>query len=479
MPGMDQSNVYDVAIIGGGTGGYVAAIRAAQHGKRVVIVEKHLLGGTCLHQGCIPTKSLLESSKLYNRVKQMDEFGIEVNQDSLFFNAAKAFERKKAIVNQLYQGIQYLIKKNKITLLHGHGHLVGKQKHFEIGVENESTGSVQTIFSNHVILATGSRPNIPRGITIDGIKLFTSDEILAHPLRPDHITIIGAGAIGLEFACYFQELGSAVRIVESEDRLAPLEDKEISEQIGSAFDKRGIETMPGYRILIEHMEQMEDGKMLYTLQSTKGETSVHQTDVILFAVGRKNNISALGLSNVGMEDEGAFLQTNAYMETAVPGLYAVGDIAGSYQLAHVATQQALIAADTICGISTLPYQPERVARCTYTHPEIASVGLTEEQAKAAGYKVKIGKFPLHFNGRSLIHGDGEGFIKMIVDEKTDMILGTHMIGQGATELIAMSGFAIFMEGTAWEMGMNVYPHPSLSEIFGEAAMAVSGMAIHS
>ncbi|MEQ4484568.1 dihydrolipoyl dehydrogenase [Cohnella silvisoli] len=454
-------------------------MRAAQHGKRVVIVEKHLLGGTCLHQGCIPTKSLLESSKLYERVKHMEEFGIEVNQDSLFFNVAKAFERKKAIVNQLYQGIQYLIKKNKITLIQGHGHLVGKPKHFEIGIENGSTESEQTIFSNHVILATGSRPNIPKGITIDGIKLFTSDEILAHPLRPDHITIIGAGAIGLEFACYFQQLGSAVRIVESEDRLAPLEDEEISRQIGSIFDKRGIETMPGYQLLVEHIEHVEGEPMTYTLQDRNGEKSMHQTDAILFAIGRKNNVSALGLTSVGLADEAAFLQTNAYMETDVSGLYAVGDIAGSYQLAHVATQQALIAADTICGISTLPYQPERVARCTYTHPEIASVGLTEEQANAAGYDIKVGKFPLHFNGRSLIHGDSEGFIKMIVDKKTDMLLGTHMIGQGATELIAMSGFAIFMEGTAWEMGMNVYPHPSISEIFGEAAMAVSGMAIHS
>lgn len=479
MSDRDQPDVYDIAVIGGGTGGYVAAIRAAQQGKRVVIVEKQLLGGTCLHQGCIPTKALLESSQLYERLKRVDDFGIEYNEASLVFNLQKAYKRKEAIVSQLYQGIQYLIKKNKITLIEGHGNLVGKQPNFEIHVESTKSEGKQIIRASHVILATGSRPNLPKGIQMDGLSFFTSDEILAHPIRPDHITIIGAGAIGLEFACYFRDLGCAVRIVEAEDRLAPLEDEEISKQLRKSFDQRGIETMPGYRILIEQIVEDKAGEISYTLQSASGEKSTYTTNAILFAVGRKNNLTGLGLSSVGLEDGANFLKTSEYMETTVPGLYAVGDITGSYQLAHVATQQALIAVDTICGKSTLPYQPQRVARCTYTHPEIASIGLTEAQAKAAGYRVKIGKFPLSSNGRSLIHGNGEGFVKMIVDEQTDMILGTHMIGQGATELIALSGFALLMEGTAWEMGLNVYPHPSVSEIFGEAAMAAAGMAIHS
>ncbi|MBP1993854.1 dihydrolipoyl dehydrogenase [Paenibacillus eucommiae] len=495
-----NAKLYDIVIIGGGTGGYVAAIRAAQHGKKVAIVESKLLGGTCLHQGCIPTKALLESSKLYERILHADAFGIELQGDSVHFNVEKAFLRKKSIVDQLHQGIQYLMKKNKVEVFKGKGQLAGQQgpqgqitqqahpveqvdpahlSEFLIRIEAEGdTKEAQTIRASHVILATGSKPSVPPGIHVDGSRVFTSDEILSKPIKPSHITIVGSGAIGVEFACYFRGMGCAVRLVEREHRLLPLEDEEISKEIRRSFENKGIETITGCHLLFEDIKQVEPDKLEYTLRTASGEETKHSTEALLLAMGRRNNTSGLGLQSVGLNDGERYIKTNEYMQTEVSGLYAVGDIAGSFQLAHVASQQAIIAVDTICGQDIEPYQSHRVPRCTYAHPEIASIGMTEEQAKQAGYSIKIGKFPMKANGRALIHGEAEGFIKLVVDEANDMLLGAHMIGDGATELISLSSLAIFLEGTAWELGMNVYPHPTVAEIFGEAAHAVSGHAIH-
>ena len=467
---------YDLVIIGGGTGGYVGAIRAAQLGKKVALIEQNKLGGTCLHQGCIPTKALLESSQQFFQLNHAAEHGIEVNLEGARLNLEKVYLRKQEIVKQLFQGIKHLMKKNKIHVLEGTGELAGKTDKFQIIIRKD--GDKQSIYAEHVILAAGSRPKVPEGIQLDGVHLFTSNEILENPIRPNHITVVGAGAIGVEFACYFKEIGSEVRIIEWSDRLVPLEDKDISLELNRLLTRKGIETVLHSKVETDRIHKMSNNRLEYIVTSQQGGSATFETDAILFAIGRQNNTEHLGLSTVGLLDGEKFVKVNERMQTAISGLYAIGDIAGSYQLAHVAVQQALIAVDTICGKYTVPYDPMRVPRCTYSHPEIASVGLTEAQAMEAGYLIRIGKFPLKMNGRSIIHGEIDGFMKLVIDKESDLLLGAHFIGNHATELISVPSLAIFLEGTAWEMAMNVYPHPTISEIIGEAAHDALQQAIH-
>lgn len=477
-PHINISEPYDVAIIGGGPGGYTAAIRAAQLGKRVALIERDLVGGTCLHRGCIPTKALLESSGRFESIRRAGEFGIRLDSGSVSYNEEKAYKRKDAVVDRLYKGIQTLMRKNKIDVIKGTARLDGRDgPRFAIQIHDGYQPDPRTLVAYHVVLATGSRPVVPPGVKIDGIRLFTSDEILSKPIRPQHITIVGAGAIGVEFARYFREIGSSVHLVEWSARLVPGEDEEISAELRLRFEQAGIAVSTAHRLMTERIAE-SDGQLSYSLESQDGEVSDHCTDAILFAMGRKNNTADLGLERFGLEATGSSVPVNVYMKTAVPELYAIGDITGSFQLAHAASRQATIAINRMFGAETVPYAATWVPRCIYTHPEIATVGLTERQAIEQGFNVKIGKFPLRANGRSLVGGHDEGFVKLVVDGEHDLLLGAHIIGEGATELIALPAFAGIVEGTAWEMGLNVYPHPTVAEIFGEAALAADGRAIH-
>ena len=452
---------FDVAVLGGGTGGYTAAIRASQLGKRVALVEAAKLGGSCLHVGCIPTKALLESSGLYHKVSARgQEFGLQA--DGVAFDYGRIAKRRDGVVEQLHKGVQGLMRKNKIEVVKAPGRLQGP-------------GAIQagerTIEAAALIVATGSAPRSLPGIEFDGTRIVSSDHAVLAGSLPRSVAIIGGGAIGVEFATFYHQLGIEVTLLEALDRLVPLEDEEVSRALLQSFTRDGIGCRVGARVEGATVE----GDHVH-VQLADGQLQVEQ---LLVAVGRRPRTEGIGLEDAGVEtDERGFIRVDEWLRTTTPGVWAIGDAVGGYLLAHAAAHEGIIAVEDIAGERLHPMEQELVTRCTYSTPEIASVGLTEAQARAAGHTVKVGKFPFAANGRALIHGEPAGFAKLVADADSGQLLGAHVVGVQATELIVEPALARLFQGDAWEVGRNIHPHPTLSEALGEAALAVAGGAIN-
>ncbi|TMD97712.1 MAG: dihydrolipoyl dehydrogenase [Chloroflexi bacterium] len=457
MPDFD----FDVAILGGGMGGYPAAIRASQLGLKVALVEAGKLGGTCLHVGCIPTKALLESSELYHRVATRGvEFGLKA--EVVGFDYPKIAERRDAVVGQLYKGVQYLMKKNKVEVVQARGRLRDR---------NSIEADGRLVRAKNLIVATGSVVKTLPGLELDGERIISSDNAVVAKDVPDSICIIGAGAVGVEFATLYNQLGVKVTLLEALDRLVPLEDEDVSKEMLAAFKKAGIECRLGVKV--SGAKKARDG---VSVQTDQGEVWARQ---LLVAVGRSAVSKDLGLEQVGVQTHpNGFIKVDEWMRTSVESIHAIGDVVGGFLLAHAASHEGIVAAEDIAGQRLAPMDQDLITRCTYSHPQIASVGLTEKQAREKGHELKIGKFPFSAIGRAQIHGETGGFVKVVADAKTGQLLGTHIVGASATELIAEPALTQLFQGDAWELGRNIHPHPTLSEAVMEAAMAVDGHAIH-
>jgi len=452
---------FDVVILGGGMGGYPAAIRASQLGLKVALVESNKLGGTCLHIGCIPTKALLESSELYHRVATRGaEFGLKA--EIVGYDYPKIAERRDAVVGQLYKGVQYLMKKNKIEVVEGKGR-VRDRSTIEVGARQ--------LKAKNLIVATGSVVKTLPGLELDGQFIVSSDHAVLSSSAPESICIIGAGAVGVEFATFYNQLGVKVTLLEALDRLVPLEDDDVSKELLSAFKKAGIDCRLGVKV--SGAKKARGG---VSIETDQGEVWANQ---LLVAVGRAAVSKELGLEQAGVQlQPNGFIKVDEWMRTSVDSIHAIGDVVGGYLLAHAASHEGIVAAEDIAGQRLAPMDQQLITRCTYSHPQIASVGLTEKQAQQNGHEVKVGKFPFSAIGRAQIHGETSGFVKIVGDAKTGQLLGTHIIGAEATELIAEPALTQLFQGDAWELGRNIHPHPTLSEAVMEAAMAVDGHAIH-
>ncbi len=467
---------YDLVILGGGTGGYVAAIRAAQLGLKTAIVEKEKLGGTCLHKGCIPSKALLRSAEVYSTMKRSEEFGIDKNEISV--NFVKVQARKEKIVQQLYNGVQFLMKKGKIDVYEGIGRILGPSIFSPlsgtISVEMNNGMENEMLIPKSVIIATGSKPNT-LNFEIDGEYVLTSDEALELEKLPKSILIVGGGVIGIEWASLLSDFDVEVTILEYEDRILRTEDKDISKEMQRLLKKKGIKIHTGAKVLPDSIEK-DSGVTIAA--EINGETQSFSAEKILVTVGRQANIEDFGLDNTAIEIDQGVIKTNDYYQTKETHMYAIGDVIGGMQLAHVASHEGIIAVEHLAGLHPQPLNYSLVSTCIYSNPEASKVGLTEEEAKEQGYQVKIGKFSFRSIGKALVFGESDGFIKMVVDEETDDLLGVHMIGPHVTELISEAGLARVLDATPWEISQTIHPHPSLSEAIGEAALAVDGNALH-
>ncbi|MCP1185445.1 dihydrolipoyl dehydrogenase [Paenibacillus sp. 1781tsa1] len=467
----------DVAILGGGTGGYVAAIRAAQLGKQVVIIEKDKLGGTCLHRGCIPSKALLKSAEVYAEIQESETYGIETAGATLVFPKVQA--RKDAIVEQLHQGVQYLMKKNKIQVVHANGRVIGPSifspQSGAVAVEFED-GEMDTVVPTNLIIATGSRPRVLPGLEPDGKFIMSSDEALRMDELPASLIIVGGGVIGLEWASMLNDFGVDITVVEAAAHVLPAEDEDVAREMQRLLSKRGVRFLTGATVLTETYNTDQEGIQIdVQLGDDKQETL--RAEKMLVSVGRQANVENIGLENTDIKLERGFIAVNKQLQTGEGHIYAIGDCIGGLQLAHAASHEGILAVDHLAGETVHAVESHRIPRCVYTRPEAASIGFTEREAKERGYKIKTGKFPFSAIGKSLIHGSRDGFVKVIADAKTNDILGVHMIGTHVTELIAEASLAQMLDATPWEVGQTIHPHPSLSEIMGEAMLAVDGKAI--
>jgi dihydrolipoamide dehydrogenase len=462
---------YDIVIIGSGPGGYVAAIRAGQLGLKTLVVEKDdKFGGTCLHVGCIPTKDLLLNAEIYDYFKNAKEYGIVCKEFSIDWAAVQA--RKAKVVTKLVKGIEFLFKKNKVESTQGYGRLSGPGR---ITV-TDAKGQTREIQAANIVLATGSEAKTFPGFEPDGKTILTNKEILALKAIPRSMVIMGAGAVGVEFASIFHRFGTKVTILEMLPRAVPLEDEEISAELEKSFRRQGIAIATQAKV--EKATKTANG-VAVSYTGADGKSQAVEAETLLVAVGRSPNTSGVGLEETRVKLERGFVKVDQYMQTDEPGVYAIGDIvANSPLLAHVASMEGIVAVTHAAGKPAEPINYTQVPNCTYCEPEISSVGLTERQAREAGHKVRVGKFPFAGNSKASILGAREGFVKMVCDEKYGEILGVHMIGPRVTELVAEATVALRLEGTALDLSHTIHPHPTLSEAMMEAAHAVDGMAIH-
>lgn len=449
---------FDVVVIGSGPGGYVAAIRAAQLGKKTAIVEKAEMGGICLNWGCIPTKALLRSAEVYELIKHSKNFGFSVENPSIDFD--KVIKRSRDVAGRLSKGVSFLMKKNKIETILGFGKLTGKNT-VEVALTD---GGKQTVTADNIIIATGARARQIPGLEVDGKRVLSYKEAMVIKELPKSIAIVGAGAIGVEFAYFFRALGSEVTIIEMMPHIVPVEDEEVSKELEKAFKKQGIKIHTSTKV-----EEMKKGKNNVKLTINKdGKSETVTSDYALMAIGVQGNIEGLGLEEVGVEMDRGWIKVNEYYETNVPGVSAIGDIIGPPWLAHVGSKEAILAAEHIAGHKIVPLDYSNVPGCTYCIPQVASVGYTEKKALEAGYKIKVGKFPVRVNGKAMGMGESEGFVKIIYDEKYGEMLGCHIIGPEATEIITEMALARSAELTHMEVLHAVHPHPTLSEMIMEA-----------
>lgn len=471
MAGNGQDgDTFDVVIIGSGPGGYVAAIRAAQLGLTVACVEEEALGGVCLNIGCIPTKALLSSALLVNEMK--DAGGHGISAENVTFDLGPAQERSRAVAKQMNGGVKHLFKKNDVTHVEGRGRLAGDGT---VEVE-DGDGNVRTLHGEHVIVATGSHPRSLPILEIDEEKIWSSTGALFQEEAPESLAVIGAGAVGMEFADIYSAYGTEVTVIEALDRVLPLEDEDISAAVAKAFEKREIDIHTGARV---QSSEVTDSGVKLVFQDSDGNEQTLEVSRVLSAVGRVPNVEDIGLEDAGVNltDEG-FIEVDEWMRTNVEGVYAVGDCAGNQLLAHKASHEGIACVEKIAGEAHHPVDYANIPNCTYCHPEVASVGLTEGQAREEGYDVEVGKFPWVGNGRAVAGGHAEGFIKVVRDKKYSEVLGAHIVGPSATELIAEFVLGRHLETTAEEMEKAVHPHPTLSEAVAEGALASLGRPIH-
>jgi len=461
---------YDVVIIGSGPGGYSAAIRAGQFGLKTALIEKApKLGGTCLHVGCVPTKSLLHTASVWDYFMNPEAEGISCQTPVLHF--PNVIDRKNKIVSKHAKGIDFLMKKNKVDVIPGYGRLLGGGK-----VEVDHNGLKSIVESKNIVVATGSEARMIPGLKAQSPRILTNIEILELPSVPKSLGIIGAGAVGVEFASIFQSFGSEVTIFEMLPRLVAIEDEEVSKELERSYKKKGIRCETGTKV-----ENIEVGPNSVKLQATLSSGKVEQFEVesLLIAVGRKPNTDNIGLENTRIESDRGFLKVNGFQQTAEPGVYAIGDVVlGTPQLAHVATAEGMVAIGHIANTQVTPIKKNRIPGATYSSPGIGSVGLTEAQARASGHKVQVGKFPFAGNSKASIVGHHEGFVKVVSDEKFGEILGVHIIGHHAYELIAEAVLAMEAEATVDTVINTIHAHPTQYEAVGEAFNAVYGMAIN-
>jgi dihydrolipoyl dehydrogenase len=475
-----SSNDFDVVVLGAGTGGYTAAFRAAQLGLKVALVSEDKIGGTCLHRGCIPTKALLESAAFIDRVRHGKEFGLTLPGEPGIDYAAVA-ARRDAVVKRLWTGLKSLIAKNKVTWVDGRGRLEGPNKVRVSQPGEDGTpgkGGDRVLQATDIILATGSRVKSLPGLTPDGKRIVTSDDILKMDMLPKDIVIVGAGAVGVEFASVFDDMDVDVTLLEYLPQIVPLEDGEVSKVVQRSFEKRGMTVMTNARFDPAKVSLEKDGICLMVGPDGKDPSEV-RAEMMLVATGRAANIEDIGLETTKIETDRGVVKVNGHMRTKEPHVYAIGDAIGGLWLAHTAAHEGIIAAHTIAGeadVHEMDYAAQ--PRATYCRPEIASIGLTEEQVKTAGTPYKVGKVPFQAIAKALIGGEYEGFAKVISNTENQDTLGVHIVGPHATDLIAEASLAFELDATAWEIGSATHAHPTLSEVIGEAAMAVDGRSIN-
>lgn len=462
---------YDIAVLGGGPGGYVAAIRAGQLGFKTLVIDKDRLGGICLNWGCIPTKSLLKNAEIYDTVKNHGEdFGITAKE--LAFDFTKIIKRSRSISERITSNVEILVKKNKVDRIKGFGKLISKN---QIDILDDSGKKVQTVNADKIIIATGARPRSVPSIQIDRQNIITSTEAMNLPEQPKELIVIGAGAIGIEFAYFYSVLGTKVTVVEMLDSILPIEDKEVSDTLARSFRKRGIEIYT--KTSVEKAELK--GKKVEVTISSDGEKKKLNADKVLSAIGVTGNVEGFGLEGLGVELYKNHIKVNkSTYETNVKGIFAIGDVIGPPWLAHVASAEGIHCVEKIKGLNPPDINYEAIPGCTFCQPQVASVGLTEAKAKEKGYDVKIGKFPFMASGKAFAVGEREGFVKFVTDAKYGEILGVHIIGSEATELIAEATLAKTLEATTESIIKTVHAHPTLSESVMEAASVVYGESVN-
>ena len=459
---------FDLVIIGGGPGGYVAAIRGAQLGLKVAVVEREHLGGICLNWGCIPTKALLRSSEIFHLIHRAKEFGLSA--DNVRFDVTKIVERSRKVAAQLSNGVKFLMKKNKITVLEGEARLTSPTT---VTVTGKAAGAYS---AKNIIIATGARARALPGLEPDGKLVWSYREAMVPAAMPKSLLVIGSGAIGIEFASFYRTLGAEVTVVEVMDRILPVEDEEISALALKAFTKQGMKVITGASV--EKLVRGPD-RVTATVKTKDGKSQAIEVERVISAVGIVGNVENLGLEALGVKVDRSHIVVNEWAETSVKGLYAIGDVAGPPWLAHKASHEGVIAVERIAGVKGLhPLDVTKIPGCTYCWPQVASVGLTEARARASGREVKVGRFPYVGNGKAIALGDTEGLIKTVFDAKTGELLGAHMIGAEVTELIQGYTIARTLETTEAELMHTVFPHPTLSEMMHEAVLDAYGKVVH-
>jgi dihydrolipoyl dehydrogenase len=475
-----SSNSFDLIVLGAGTGGYTAAFRAAQLGLKVALVDEDKIGGTCLHRGCIPTKALLESAAFTERVRHAKDFGLNVPGEANVDFAAMA-ARRDQVVKRLWTGVKTLVDKNKVTWVPGRGTLEGPT-HVRVSQPGDDGkpggGGDRVLEANDVILATGSRVKSLPGLELDGKRIISSDDILKSDTLPRDIVIVGSGAVGVEFASMYHDLGTTVTILEYLPAIVPLEDKDVSQALERSFTRRGMTVMTNARFDPAKVEVTDKGICVVAGPEGK-DTQEIRAETMLVAVGRAANVENIGLETTKAQVEKGFIKVDGRMRTREPHLYAIGDAVGGVMLAHTAGHEGIVAAHVIAGekdVHEIDYV--RQPKATYCRPEIASIGLTQQQAEEKGHNVKVGRVPFQAIAKAIIVGEYEGFAKVVADKDTDDTLGVHIIGPHATDLIAEASVAFELEATPWEIGAATHPHPTLSEVLGEAAMAVDARSIN-
>ncbi len=458
---------FDVIVIGAGPGGYVSAIRAAQNGLSVCVVEREHLGGICLNWGCIPTKALLRSSEVFHLMHRAKEFGLKA--ENIDYDLDAVVDRSRKVANQLSGGVAHLLKKNKTTVVMGEAKITAKGK-----VSVKTDKGTEELTAKNIILATGARARELPGLEADGDLVWTYKHALKPPRMPKKLLVIGSGAIGIEFASFYNTLGSDTTVVEVMDRILPVEDAEISAFAKKAFEKQGMKIMQ--KATVKKLDRAK-GKVTAHIE-IGGKEEKHDFDTVISAVGIVGNIEGLGLEDLGVKVDRTHVITDEFCRTGVEGIYAIGDIAGAPWLAHKASHEGVMVADLIAGKHAHPVKPESIAGCTYCHPQVASVGYSEAKAKELGYEIKVGHFPFIGNGKAIALGEPEGMIKTVFDAKTGELLGAHMVGAEVTELIQGYVVGRQLETTEEDLMETVFPHPTLSEMMHEATLDAYGRTIH-
>ena len=468
-----SDNSFDLIVVGGGPGGYVAAIRAAQLGLNAALVEREHLGGICLNWGCIPTKALLRTSEIYHLMQHAGDFGLSA--DNVSFDIGKVVKRSRKVAGRLNAGVRHLMKKNKVAVFDGHGRLAGKGKLAVVRDGKETA----TLSSPHIILATGARARTLPGLEPDGTDIWTYKEAMVPEAFPKSLLIVGSGAIGIEFASFYRTLGAEVTVVEMLDRIVPVEDAEISAFVRKAMEKQGMKILTGATVAGLEKGADKDGDGIAVAVETGGSAQTVTVEKVILAIGITGNVEDLGLEDTAVTVDRGHIAIGPWGETGEPGVWAIGDVAGPPWLAHKASHEGIICVERIAGVADVhPLDTSRIPGCTYCHPQVASVGLTEAAAIEAGHEVRVGRFPFAGNGKAIALGDDRGLVKTVFDAKTGELLGAHMAGPEVTELIQGYSIAKTLETTETDLMHTVFPHPTLSETMHEAVLDAYGRVVH-